>query len=613
MKYKQLLATIGAVAIIAGACGGTSPTTAPASAEPGATAAPATAAPSEGAGGGLAAEQILRAYVSDTDPETLTPYAAQDAVSLAVLGNIHRGLLHYDKDLNNVPAAAEALPEISPDGKTLTFKIRADAVYADGSPIVAADFVRAARQTLDPALANPYNYIICPIAGAEQLSACGGPVDGTDPAASAAALDALGVTAPDDKTVVFTLGMPATYFAAITAMWVLFPVKAEWIDPATGKFTEEAIIGAGSGPFVIKSWEHGTRITLVPNPNWYGEVKPTLTEVWIEIGGPLEQAFESYAQGDLDVVQVTSTAIIKQIDADPELSKGVHDTPQLGITYYDFANCNDPNKRTDGSEKCPPGGTPDGRSPTANKNFRIALTQAINKQEFIDVTFGGLGIVANSAVMPGIPGHDPDYNPYPWDPEAAKAAMAKAITELGITDTNADGAVDVLDLGTLSFGYNCNAGHLPRVTYLAEAWRKTLGFSESQFDIRCSDFPVFLKERPEGKYNIARDGWGADFPHPVNQLNDLFRCGAGNNNSQYCNPEFDQLMDQAGAEVDPVKAEELYKQAQRLLVDDAPVLWLRFAITRWMVQPYVSDVVITSSDHENPGDVFLETIKIMEH
>ena len=611
MKHRRLLAAIGAITIFVGACGGSTPTTAPpASLAPGETAAPVESTPPEG--GALAADQILRMYVSDTDPETLTPYAAQDAVSLAVLGNVHRGLLHYDKDLNSIPAAAEALPEISADGKTLTFKIRADAVYADGSPILAADFVRGARQALDPRLANPYNYILCPIAGTEQLSECGGSVDGSDATATDAALDALGVTAPDDSTVVFTLGQPATYFAAITTMWVLFPVKEEWIDPASGLFTEAAIIGGGSGPFVIDSWDRGSQIILKPNPNWYGDVKPTLTEVQIEIGGPLEQAFETYAQGDLDVVQVTSTAIIARIDDDPELSAEAHDTPQLSITYYDFANCMDPNATAD-SDLCPDAATPDGKSPTANKNFRIALTKAVDKQEFINVTFGGLGLVANSAVMPGIPGYDAELDPYPFDVAAAQEHMATAITELGITDTNGDGEVNVQDVGTLSFGYNCNAGHLPRVTYLSEAWRKNLGFNEAQFDIRCADFPTFLKERPAGKYNIARDGWGADFPHPVNQLNDLFRCGGGNNNSQYCNPQFDALLDQAGAEPDPVKAEDLYKQAQRLLVEDAPVLWLRFAITRWMIAPYVSDVVITSSDHENPGDVFLETIKILEH
>jgi hypothetical protein len=112
MKHRRLLAGLGALAIFVSACGGTSPTTAPASQEPGAsTPAGESPAASQGAGGNLAAEQILRAYISDTDPETLTPYHAQDAVSLSVLDNVHTGLLGLDKDLNR---SRTAPPRTSP-------------------------------------------------------------------------------------------------------------------------------------------------------------------------------------------------------------------------------------------------------------------------------------------------------------------------------------------------------------------------------------------------------------------------------------------------------------------------------------------------------------------
>jgi oligopeptide transport system substrate-binding protein len=605
MFKKRLLAAFGALAIVAAACGGTTTTPSAGTPAPG-----QTPGPTGDGTGQLAAEQVYRAYIADTDPETLTPYHAQDAVSNAVLASIHRGLLYYDKDLNSVPAAAEALPEITDGGKTLTYKIRADAVYADGDPIVAADFVRAFRQLIDPRLANPYSYIVCPVAGAAvALGAdlgCGDGPTPTDDAAIEAALDNLGVEAPDEKTFVIRLDTAATYFTAITAMWLTVPIQEDWIGP-DGTLTDEAIVGNGSGPFVIDRWDHGSDIVLKPNPNWYGEVKPTLQEVHLVIGGALEAAFTAYEQDELDAVQVTSTAIIHQIDDDPALKAEAHDSPQLALTYYDFANCQA------GDAKCPAGQTKDGKSPTANKNFRIALTQAIDKQEFINVTFGGLGLVANSVVMPGIPGYDADYNPYPFDIAAANEHMTTALQELGATDKDGDGKVTPKDLGTMKFGYNCNAGHLPRVTYLAEHWRTALGFDETQFDIRCSDFPVFLKERPDGKYNISRDGWGADFPHAVNQLSDLFRCGGGNNNGQYCNPEFDALLDQAAVETDPDKATQLYIDAQRKMVDDAPSIFLRYGVTRWMAKSYVSDLVPTSSDRENIGDYFLETIKILEH
>src|SRR4029078_5592767 len=103
----------------------------------------------------------------------MDPQADQDSVSIAVIDATERGLLYYDKDLNLVPALAEALPEVSADGETLTFKLRSGLKYANGDPIVADDFVNSAKRLLDPRLANPYAYIACDLAGAEALLGAG--------------------------------------------------------------------------------------------------------------------------------------------------------------------------------------------------------------------------------------------------------------------------------------------------------------------------------------------------------------------------------------------------------------------------------------------------------
>jgi oligopeptide transport system substrate-binding protein len=598
---KRLVALIGAAVIVLAACQPGTPTTGPG--ESGGTGA-SGGAPSGGTGN-LAPDQKLTLYLSSDDPPQLDAALAQDSVSIAVLDNTQRGLVYFDKDLNVVPELAEALPDVSNGGQTLTFKLKSGLKYSDGTPIVAGDFVRQFQHLLDPRQAAPYAYIACDMKGAaDLLGQAGGCTDGpaaapTDDAKIEDLLTKIGITAPDDNTVVVDLARPATYFTTIMAMWVATPREEAW-----SSFTEAADLGA-SGPFMVSAWEHNSSMTLVPNPNW-GGTKPTLTEVDYTIGGDPEAALAQYEQGQLDTVPVPGTSIQRVAD-DPNLKAQIVDLPQLGITYYDFANCQA------GDKTCPPQtGTSDGKSATANKNFRIALTQAVDKTQFINLTFGGLGQVANSMVMPGIPGYDGDYNPYPYDVNAAADHMKTALTELGVTDTDKDGAVTAADLGPMKFGYNCDAGHLPRVAFLAEAWRTTLGFTQNQFDISCTDFATFLQERPAGKYNISRDGWGADFPHAKNQL-DLFTCGNGNNNSQYCNPQADQLFKQAATEGDPAKQVALYQQMQRMVVDDAPVIFLRFAVTRYLVQPWVSGLSATSSDSQNIGDRLLETISILQH
>ena len=168
--------------------------------------------------------------------------------------------------------------------------------------------------------------------------------------------------------------------------------------------------------------------------------------------------------------------------------------------------------------------------------------------------------------MPGIPGYQADLDPYPFDLASAKDHMTKALAALGKTSA--------ADLGKLKFGFNSSAGHEPRVAFLAEAWRQAFGLETDQIG---SDFSVFLTQRTEGDYAISRDGWGADYPHANNQLNGLFTCHGGNNDSQYCNPDFDALIQQAAAEPDQDKQVALYNQAQTILMNDAAILPLRFA------------------------------------
>jgi oligopeptide transport system substrate-binding protein len=598
MLQKRVLALFGAFAILAAACGGATTSPSPGTLAPGTS--PTAAATDGGAPSG---EQVLRAYISSDDPPTLDPNNAQDTVSITVLNAVQRGLLYYDKDLQVVPSLAEDLPEVTDNGQTLTFKLR-DAKYSNGDPIVAGDLVFGWRRMVDPRQANPYAYVMCPVAGADALlgaaNGCGDAEVPTDDAAIEGLLDELGVEAPDDKTFIVRLASPATYFQSVTGLWFAVPLQEKWVN--TPNFTEAENFVA-SGPFMMDSWTHNSEIVLKPNPNWYGD-PPKLTEVRFQIGGDISAAVAAYERGDLDVVTVSAGSDIRRVGDDPSLADQLHDQASLGITYYGFATCIRP------PEACPTNtNTADGKSPASNKNFRIALVQSVDKQTFIDLTFGGVGQVANSIVMPGLPGYDADYNPYPFDPDSAAQHMATALTELGVKDGPDEGTdVTAADLGRISLGYNVDAGHLPRVAFLAEAWRTTLGFTENQFDLVGTDFATFLQERHAGKYDVTRNGWGADFPHAHNQLSDLFRCGGGNNEEQYCNPEFDRLIDQAATEPDQAKATELYIQAQRIMLDDAPVIPLRFGTTRTLVKPYVQGVQITPQDHTNPGDNFLETI-----
>jgi oligopeptide transport system substrate-binding protein len=604
------------------------PTTGEPTATPGVTDAPVTEPPTT-------AEQVLRIYCCATDPRSLQPQAASGSDEISILGGIQRGLLYRDGEGNLVPSLATDLPVISDDGLTYTFTLR-DAQYSNGTPIVAGDIVRAAQALADPRNAFDYGYEACYIEGAYALLGQDfGCPEGDTPYADPAAgtfddaqieglLAELGVTAPDDHTVIFQLAQPTSFWSDITAMWLLTPVA-----PEQTSYAEAADI-ISSGPFQLSEWTHNSKMVLTPNPNWYGEMQPQLERIEISIGGDPAAALAQFEQGGFDLVGVPS-AEVRRVLATPEYESLINRSTTLSIEYWDFANCLA--EAPDGSILCPANtGTADGTSPSANQHFRQALTQAIDKTELINVTFAGIGLAAYSPTMPGIPGFPTvtaDNTPFPFDAAAALTNMATALEELGVAEPDpatvlpADETCDdtcqhtkawVKMLGPLKFGYNCDAGHDQRVLYVAQKWREILGFSGSQMDIRCTDFGTFRTERRAGNvYDIARNGWGADFPHPDNQNRDLFACGAGNNNSKYCNPAYDDLLNQGAQATSYAEAEPFYHQAEELLVQDAPVFFMRYGEGVRLIRPYVTGIMQTSSDHQNVGDVFYESISILPH
>ena len=579
--HKRLFSILASLAIVAAACGGTPSSAPPASTAPGASTPAATPAPSVS---NLAENQILN-VTAQGEPPTLDPNKAQDSNSITILRGLVRGLVYFDKDLKVVPGLASSW-DISPDAKMLTFHLR-DAKYSNGDPIVAGDFVYSFKRLVDPRTAAPYSYVTAEIDGAPDLLAMAGAKPAPSDAMIQAALLKLGVSAPDDKTLVIKLNTPASYFLTALTLWVFVPIQEKWI---TSPNATEAGNYVSSGPFILDSWKHNSDLVLKPNPNWWGDVKPTLSELHFSLRSDPAADQAAYEAGELDMVQ-TPSPDIKRVLADPVLGPQVQQIPQFATTYYTFNNFQDPNLK---SFKTP--------GPTANKDFRIALTQAIDKKAFIDATYAGVGAPANSFIMPGIPGYQPDLDPYPFDLASAKDHMTKALAALGKSSA--------ADLGKLTFGFNSGAGHEPRVAFLAEAWRQAFGLQTEQIG---SDFSVFLTQRTAGQYALARDGWSADYPHANNQLNGLFTCQGGNNDSQYCNKDFDALIKQAAAELDQGKQVALYNQAQTILMNDAAILPLRFGTTTYEVAPYLSGVISTGSDSVSPGDLFWESIQILKH
>ncbi len=568
---KRLLGIFASLAVIVAACGGTTPTSAPpASTEPGAS-AEVTAAPPDS---NLADEQVLRVSLGSEDPASLDPATASTSTDIGVLHALNRGLIYFDKDLNPVPALAEALPEVSADGLTWTFKLR-DAKYSNGDPIVAGDLVFAWKRLIDPRTAASYQAFLGDVAGAQELL----DMTGTDPGPSDADIDAalenFGVAAPDDRTFVVTLAHPTGYFLDIVALWGAAPYQEKWITSPNATEAENYV---SSGPFKMKSWTHQAEIVLEQNPNWYGDVKPTLTQIIYRIGGDPAADQAAFEAGELDML-AASPPDVPRIKDDPELGPLLTTQPVLVFDYWGFDTT---------------------KGPTANRAFRRALSMAIDKETMLATVSGGQGVVAGSPIPPGMPGHQPDIG-LPYDLDAAKTELATALTELGFSD--------VSQVPTLSFGYNTDAGHEIPAAFMQEQWSKNLGIKS---ELKGVTFDTFVVERPKLVYSIARNAWGADYPHPDNFLRALFGSQSGNNDEGYNNPEFDRLLAEAGSKTTLEESIPLYNQAQEILVEDAPAVFTRWRVSNYEIRPWVTGIVGTAQDSVVIGDLFYETVQILK-
>ena len=551
MWHKRTLGAIVALGLVIAACGGT------------ATSGSASGAPASEA---EPVDQVLRVPLGG-EPATLDPNRASDSVSITVLTQLARPLVYFDADLNTVAEGGLAESwELSEDGMTVTFHLKEGLTYSDGSAIVAEDFVYSWKRLIDPRTAADYSYVMLDIAGAADIYGA----DPEDDAAVDAALESFGVAAPDDTTFVVTLSHPAAYFVSIATLWVTAPLRADF---AFGE--SEGYVS--SGPFVLSSWEHEAELVLSPNPEWTAGSTTDLTIEMPIIADPA-QALAAYENDEIDIVGVPS-ADVPRVRDDPELSQQVVQGDVLSLEYYGF----------------------DMRPESVfgkSQSLRHAFSEAVDKQTLIDTLRNGIGTVAGSAVPPGMPGHQADIG-IAYDPAKAVTDFEAGLTEAGVAAADLE----------LQLGYNTEADHEPTIEFLQEQWRTTLGVEVEPVGLEWSSYLTRLNEDP---FDIFRLGWGADYPHPNNFLTDLFTCTSGNNNMKYCNEAFDNAMADAAVNPDLDAQVAIYNEAQQMLADEAPVIFISWGGRFTLVKPWVTGLTITPSDFTS-GAYFFTNVTIAEH
>jgi oligopeptide transport system substrate-binding protein len=516
--------------------------------------------------------KVLRiAFV--TFPDVIDPQKSSFVGEIAMLNLAYEGLTRVDVKGNVVPGAADKW-EYKEGGKKLVFHIRDGLKRADGTPITAKDFEYALRREVDPRVpGKQYTSIVYDIKGAQKI-------DGMDPKKvksediDKALATEYGVKALDASNLEIEFEKPVGFWLYVASTWVVYPSDKTRVDKDPDNWWIKAEGHNGNGPFKVQAIEEGKRIIFVPNPNyWGGKAKLDRIE-YVYITDTAVQ-FEAYKKGELDIIGIAAEDMAT-VKADPVLSKEWLHGPAAWTSYLGFNNT---------------------KKPFTDKNVRIAFSQAFDRKAWAQDILKGLAEPYRSWVPPGVPGYDPTALVPDSDPKAAVETLIKA--GYGTPDGK---KVDCAKLGEIRITYAATARNHPRFQFIAGNFARVFGCPVILDPVDPTVYTAMVK-KVETTPQVFYLGWIEDYHHPQNWLSVFWVCGGFGKRTGYCNKEFDAAVGKADAETDFAKAVELYKAAQKIVINDIPVAFVVYNTYDYLVKPYVIGPKenFTSSDAAWPG------------
>lgn len=483
------------------------------------------------AGGGGSSDGFEINVNVGPEPESIDP-AKNTAVDGATLINhAFEGLMKLDKDGNVVEGQA-AKYEVNEEETVYTFTLRDDAKWSDGEPVKAEDFVYSWQRLASPDTASDYNYMIGMVSNADEIM--NGKKDPKE----------LGIKAIDEKTIEVTLKTPTPYFLEVCAFPATFPVRQDIIEANADTWSTEPTTYIGNGPYVLKSWEHQSKMVYEKNPNYYDVDKlgpDTINFVLMEDKNTILSAFknEEILFGD----DLPSEEIKAMKD------NGLYTESQLG-TYFLCMNV---------KEK----GLDDVR-------VRKALSLAIDRDYIIDKVAQGDQIPADTFVPTGLSDIDKevefhekaekwyDVDDYKGNIEKAKKLLKEAGYENG--------------KGLPTIELMCNPGHESIMEAVQNMWKENLGVNAT---ISSQDWNVFIDTRNKGEYQVARHGWLGDYNDPISFI-DMWVTNGGNNDSQWSNPQYDKLVSEIKSSSDRDERYTKMHEAEKILGEEMPIIPLYY-------------------------------------
>lgn len=472
------------------------------------------------------------ADVSSLDPDYIT-----GNWEAYVVGDCLIGLTTEGQDGSPIPGAAIGW-ETSPDGKTWTFHLR-DHVWSDGVPVSAEDFVFAWRRILDPKIAAPYGYYLYLVRNAQAVNA------GTKPAS------ALGIDAPDEKTVVIHLNDPAPFLPEWLMHQTTWPVPRHvvlskgnaWVKPANN---------VCNGPYTFKEWIPNDHITMVKNPRFYDAAQVRIRTVNYFPTGDSQSALKMLLAGQLDTqetIPITEIGWMKR-----NMARALRLDPILSDTFLIF------NFQ---------------RGKFADRRLREAMDLAYDRESATEKVIRLGDPPAYSIVPPGTANYPGGVSlRFKSMPFAQRLERARALVqEMGYGPAN-------------HFRTSYLAAAVPDSRRLAAVLQEMMKQIYVDIDIITVDPANYYHVLSLHQFDMGATAWIGDF-NDASTFLDLLETGDGNNYGSYSNPTFDRLYRAAKRETDLKNRGALMAKAEQVALDDYAVIPTRFRVNANLVQTYV--------------------------
>ena len=480
------------------------------------SAAPAGAARSTAPRRGGTITATWQASLSTIDPAYTYSY-----VDWPQTHALFDGLLGVDSGTTLDAHIADALPTLSSDKLTYTFHLRKGVTFSNGDPITAQDFIFSWERELAPKTASPLTYLWFALAGQAAYSA-------------GKAAHISGLSAPDASTLRITLNQPYPpflYVLAIPCGMVVNPRLIRQFHVEHKDLGVHAVAGMGSGAFVLKEWAQGQRMDLVRNARYWNAQQPYVDAVHLDLGVDASVGLLRIQKGQSDLMgDAIPAAQFAGVIGDPKLAPLVAHLTDVGV-YMIAMNVK--------------------VKPFDNLLVRQAVAHAINKRHAVRF-INGRGTPATGILPPTLPGFNGgNPEPYPYNPEQAKALLAKAGYAAGFSTT----------IGVPDSVYE---------TRMADAAISDL----AQVGIRLTVKKVVTEGAAVATLPMQAYHWLMDYPDPADFIDGFTSCSSAvpgsSNVGFYCNKKLDDLANQArGLPFGPARA-TAYKAIDRLFMADAP-------------------------------------------